>query len=249
MMELALKLAANGLILVIAVIGWGLENRWHDRRTKVRRRSARVLIVLLIAVSIVDGAMTWHTHGQEHADRERSARIDQGVQMLVKLARERDPNLTEQEALREVSAEIQTLRGKTSELERELKGWKRYADVAEFNACGVRTVARLGLTRTTAISRTLAERHTCKKDGRQPRVLISCDRKGIAAFRDVAEIKPDFPFTYWALAMCAWRAGDEEWRTYAEQAVNILEHTTQIEGHHEHHDEALQQLRELLAKQ
>ena len=249
MTELALKLAANGLILVIAVIGWGLENRWHDRRTKVHRRWARTLIVLLIAVSTVDGAMTWRTHGEEQEERERSARIEDGVKMLVKLARERDPNLTEQEALREVSTEIQTLRGRTSELERELKGWKRYASVAELNACGVRTVARLGLTRTTALSRTLGQAHTCKRDGEQPRVVVGCDRKGIAAFRNAAEIEPDFPFSYWGLAMCTERAGDEEWRTYAEKAVTILEHTTEITGHHEHHDEALQQLRELLSEQ
>ena len=51
--------------------------------------------------------MTWRTHGEEQEERERSARIEDGVKMLVKLARERDPNLTEQEALREVSTEIQ----------------------------------------------------------------------------------------------------------------------------------------------
>ena len=41
MPDLTLKLAANGFILLIAVTGWGLENRWHDRRTRVRRHWAR----------------------------------------------------------------------------------------------------------------------------------------------------------------------------------------------------------------
>ena len=46
----------------------------------------------------------------EQEEQERAARIEEGVQELVKLARERDPTLTEQEALREVSIEIQPLR-------------------------------------------------------------------------------------------------------------------------------------------
>ena len=37
MSELALKLAANGFILVIAVIGWGLEHKWQHQPTRARR--------------------------------------------------------------------------------------------------------------------------------------------------------------------------------------------------------------------
>ena len=110
MSEVVLKLTANGLILLIAVIGWGLENRWHDRRTKTRRRWARVLIVIVMAAAAVDGTMTWHTHGQDREQRERAARIEQGVQTLVKLARERDPNLSEDAALASLREEIESLR-------------------------------------------------------------------------------------------------------------------------------------------
>lgn len=110
MPELALKLGANALILLIAVIGWGLENRWHDRRTKTRRRWARVLIGLVMAVSGVDSVMTWRTHGQQLEQQEQAARIEEGVQTLVELAREGDPTLSEDAALGHLREEIEELR-------------------------------------------------------------------------------------------------------------------------------------------
>ena len=110
MPELALKLAANGFILIVVLIGWGLENKWHDRRTRTRRRWARTLIALIVVGAISDSALTLHTHAQEQEDRERSARIEEGVATLVKLARERDPTLTEDAALASLREEIEGLR-------------------------------------------------------------------------------------------------------------------------------------------
>ena len=246
MLELALKLVANGLILVIAMIGWGLENRWYNRRTRVRRRWTRVLIVLLIAISTVDGAMTWHTHGQEQEDREQAARIEQDVQILVKLARERDPALTEQEALREVSAEIQALRGRTSELEHELEGVKRYGSVAKLNATGVSGKAGFGLTEKNSVLPGLESAFDHEqRDGRRE-FSLRCDEDARAILGRAAEVKPDFPFSYWGLAICAAKAGEEGWQAYAKRAVTILEHTTEIAGHHGNHDVALEQLMALL---
>ena len=248
MSELVLKLTANGLILLIAVIGWGLENRWHDRRTKIRRRWARVLIVIVIIAAAVDSGVTWHTHGQEQEDRERLAGIEDGVATLVKLAREEDPTLTEQEALREVSAEIHTLRGRTSELERELEGVKRYSSVARLNMFGLKGEAGAGLKETSALSRLLEDAYVRKEDGGQVKFLARCDEKGTAAFHKAVETNPDFPFSYWGLALCAESFGHVEWGTHAAQGMTIFEHTTQIAGHHPHHDEALRQLRDLSAK-
>ena len=251
MPDLALKLAANGFILVIAAIGWGLENKWQDRRTRARWRWARSLIVLIFAGSIVGAAVTWHSHSEEQEQQERIARIDQGVVELVKLARERDPNLTEQEALRHISTEVRTLRGRTSKLERELEGVKRYGSVAELNAFGLSGKIRAGsgLKETSSISRALEGAYIRKEVGGQIRYLPDCNDMGIAAFRKAAEIDPDFPFSHWALAMCAAKVGDKEWRTYAERAVTILEHTTRIAGHHPHHDKVLEQSRKLLGLQ
>ena len=241
-----LNLTANGLVLLIAVIGWGLENRWHDQRTKTRRRWARVLILLLIAASLVDGSLTLHKHGQEQEERERAERIDQGVQTLVKLARERDPTLTEQEALKEVGAEIQVLRGRTSELERELEGVKRYGSVALLNMVGTSGKAGEGLTEENSVLPELENAFNHEQRDGKTHVSLRCDEAATEIFRRAIEVNPDFPFSHFALAICTEQRGEEGWQGYAEKAVEIFEHTTEIAGHHENHDWALNGLREIL---
>ena len=251
MTELALKLAAHGGILAIAAVGWGLEHRWRNRQTPFRRRWAGLLFVLIFGGSIVNGGVTWHSHRDEQAQKQRIERIDQGVVELVRLARERDPSLTEQEALREIGSEVRSLRERTSKLERELEGVKRYGDVAKLNGLGLsgRIGPGSGLKETTAISRVLEEAYLTREVGGQVKRFPNCGPEGLAAFRQATEINPDFPFGHWALAICARNAEDAGWQGHAERAVTILQHTTQIAGHHGHHDEVLEDLRSLLAHQ
>ena len=248
MPELALKLAGNGFVLVVAAIGWGLENKWRDRRTRVRRRWTQVLLATIIAGSIINGVITWHAHDQMQVQRERIVRIDQGVKELVKLGRERDPRLTEPEALNEVIEEVQNLRKRASELEGELQGVKRYSNVAELNALGLSGKIRpgSGLRETSAISLVLEEAYVRMELEGEERLLPRCDTIGVAAFKAAARLNPDFPFAHWALAVCAEKDRNPSWRTYAERAVTILEHTTQMAGHNQNHDEALEELRKLL---
>ena len=249
MPELWLNLTSNGLILLIALIGLGLENRWHDRRTKTRRRWARALIVLLIGVSVVDGSLTLHNHGQAQEERERAERIDQGVQTLVKLARERDPTLTEQEALKQVSAEIQALRGRTSELERELEGVKRYGSVALLNMVGTSGKAGAGIAEANSV---LPEFENAfdhdQRDGRT-HASLRCDEAALEIFHRATEANPDFPFSYFALAVCMVKRGEEGWQVHTQKALEIFEHTTEIAGHHENHGWALNGLRQMLRLQ
>ena len=161
----------------------------------------------------------------------------------------RGTTLTEQEALREVSAEIQALRGRTSELEHELDGVKRYGSIAKLNALGVSGKAGVGLTEKNSVLPSLGNAYNHEqRDGRKE-FSLRCDGDAIAIFRKAADVKPDFPFSYWAMAICAAKAGEVGWQAYAERAVTILEHTTEIAGHHENHDAALEQLRALLAVQ
>ena len=251
MLELALKLAANGFILAVAVIGWGLEYRRRNQQTQRRLRGAHALLAAICAGSVVGAAVTVHSHGEEQERQERIARIDQGVGQLVKLAREQDPNLTEQEALKIIGDEIQSLRGRTTELERELDGVKRYSSVAKLNAAGLTGRIRpgSGLKESTALSEVLEGAYTRIDDGEQERLRVRCDDQAIAAFHRATIINPDFPFGHWSLAICAAKAGDKVWRTHAERAAVIFEHTTQISGHHPGHDEALKGLRRLLAAQ
>ena len=133
MAELALKLAANAFILIVALITWALEHRWQDRQAGARRRATHGLFAAICAGSIVGAVVTSRSHSEARQQHERIARIDHGVVELVELARERDPMLTEQEALENIGSEVRALRGLTSNLERELEGLKRYGSVAMLN--------------------------------------------------------------------------------------------------------------------
>ena len=250
MPELLLKLSGHAFVLIVAAIAWGLENKWRDRRTRVRRNWTRILLASIVLGSIINGASTWHSHGRQQMHQERIARIDQGVQELVDLARERDPGLTEQEALNEVIVELRALRKRTSVNQAELQGLKRYRVVAELNGFGLsgRVGPGSGLSETSAISLALEQAYDRKEDGGQVTFLPRCDSTGRTAFQKAATLNPDFPFAHWALALCAQQHGDPSWRSHAQRAVTILEHTTQIVGHHAHHDQVLEQLMQRLGR-
>ena len=247
MPELAPEFAANLAFVAIALLGWGLEHRWRDRRTSGRRRVAYCLFGLIIAGSFADAIATWHSHDEVRAQHEQIARIGQGVEELLKRERERNPGLTEEEVVRRVDAKVRAI---TSEWERKLESLRRYSSVAKLNGLGVSGMVGpgSGLKETTPISRALEGAYIRKDVGGQEKHFPRCDKKGIAAFRKAAEVDPDFPFSFWALAMCARKDGNKEWRRYAERAVTILEHTTQIAGHNGHHDQVLEELRNVLAR-
>jgi hypothetical protein len=75
-----------------------------------------------------------------------------------------------------------------------------------------------------------------------------CVVEALQKDRDAIRLFPDFPFTYYALALCQQVAGASEWRSIAEKAVAIFEQTTSIGGHNLNHDQCLAYLRQLLAQ-
>jgi hypothetical protein len=61
----------------------------------------------------------------------------------------------------------------------------------------------------------------------------------------VVEKFPTFPFSYYSLAVCLRKYGDDDsWRYYARKAIEILENTTMLVGHERGHDEALKELQD-----
>ena len=176
MWELSLKLAATALILVIALAGWILDHKWKAGRTRAQKLWARLLLGFICAGAVVNGFVIWHSHSDGQEQKERIARIDHGVVELVKLARERNPNLTEQEALGNIAAEVRALRQRTSELDRELDGVKRYGNVAELNAFGLKGLAGYGL-RETSPTLTDPERSIHLKTSRRTREILSSLRQ------------------------------------------------------------------------
>lgn len=246
MLGLLLKLVGPPVILVAALIRLGLDNRWRDRRTRQRRIVLRILVVAMIAGTVLTEIGLIHTHIAEQRDRlkaqEESRLLSTSIGELVTLARQRDPNLTEQQALAEISVEVRSLREQATQLGSELEGLKRYSSISKLNVLGLTGTAGVGLKESSALSRALEGLYIEREGKLYPR----CDAEGIARFEDVAEQHPLFPFAHWALAICQRRAGNPDWRRHANRAVEILEHTTELSGHHPHHDQIHQELMQLL---
>ena len=264
MFELSVELIGLAVVLGAAVIQLCLEHFWRERPAQLRRRWAYILGVLVIAGAVANEIGAWQTQAEEREERgrvegtakarEQQARrerqeISANIQDLVILAREHDPGLTEQEALRTITTEVRTLRERTSQLEHELQGLRRYSKVAKYSALGLTGIAGEGLKEYSPIARAL-EGAYIKIDGEageeyKPR----CDAQGLDRFVNVAREYPDFPFSHWALAKCLKQAGNPQWRGHAERAMMIFDHTTRIGERSPHHDQARKQMEQLLREQ
>lgn len=199
MLDLALKLLAQVSVLAIAAIAWGLDHGWRDRHTRSHRRWIQFLLVAILLGSAFGIATTWNSHLADQANQQRLARLDEGVTELVSLARERNPSLSEQDALTEVVDELRTLRETTSDLQFQLHGVKRYGSVAELNVFGLTGLAKRGsgLSETSPLSTALADAYVTTNRAGRERIFPRCDAIGVTALRNAATMDPDFPFARW----------------------------------------------------
>lgn len=185
--------------------------------------------------------------GEAAEARRALQRIEDATAEVVALMRERDPGLTEQEALDRLAEELRQLQKRSGSLENQLNGLRTYSDVARLNALGKPGTfgPGSGLRYSSALTRAL-EGSWGERDGRFYR---RCDQVSLAKFTAVTESHPTFPFAHYALADCAYEVSDESWRLHADRALKILRHTTQMAGHHPHHDEVYELLRSRLEQQ
>ena len=258
------ELIGLALVLTAAVVQLCLEHFWRERPAQLRSRWVYLLAVLVIAGALANEIGAWQTRAAVREERERIERtakeheqlarrerqeISANIQDLVTLARERDPGLTEQEAVRTVTTEVRTLRERTSQLEHELRGFRRYSKVAKYSALGLTGIAGEGLKENSPIARALEGAYIKTEGETQPQYQPRCDDQGLARFENVAREFPDFPFSHWALAICLKKAGNPQWRAHAERAMKIFEHTTRIGERSPHHDQAREQMEQRLAEQ
>ena len=175
---------------------------------------------------------------QEEAAEARQAlqRLEDATAEVVTLVREQNPDITAQDALAIVAEELERLRARSDDLEDQLSGLMLYRDVAELNFLGLRGLAGpgSGLRESSDLSRAMEGAWLVSGDRTQSR----CDPASVAKFSAVTESHRTFPFSHAALSACAFDAGDSAWVGHAERAMEILRHTTQIAGHHRHHDDA-----------
>ncbi|MBI2182284.1 MAG: hypothetical protein HYU31_15880, partial [Deltaproteobacteria bacterium] len=108
----------------------------------------------------------------------------------------------------------------------------------KLNIIGTTGTVAPPLKEETNISRMLEGTFTVAND----RASYPCNPSTIAKFQEVIAKVPDFPFSYYAMASCLRQRGDSSWKGYAMKAVDILENTTIIDGHHPSHDQVLREL-------
>jgi len=119
-----------------------------------------------------------------------------------------------------------------------------FADIAKLNLNGKPFSTGPGITYSSDLSRMLESTYTT--DGNRFQFKRGPDVE--SKLRAAIEKHPRFPFSYYALAYCLSKRGDPDWRQYAEKAVFILSHTTQIKGHKKIHDKILLELQEELER-
>ena len=219
---------------------------WEAARRKAVSIVVAAVCVMVLVVDHRTQSAAVGAAQEEAADaREARRRIEESTAEVVALMRERDPGLTELEALDRLAEELRELHKRSASLEDQLTGLKMYRDVAELNVLGDPGTAGSGLRYSSALTRAL-KGSWYERDGQ---LYQRCDQTSLAKFSAVAGSHPTFPFAHSALADCAFEAGDDSWRQHADRALKILRHTTRMSGHHRHHDEVYEHLISRLEQQ
>ena len=161
-------------------------------------------------------------------DRQALQRIEEVSAEVIAFMRESDPDLSESEALERVVEELLQLR-QAAGLE-DLGGLRRYRYMAKLDIHGEAIDAISTDAFPTPLMQAL-EGAWIEEGLHIPR----CDDASLTKFAAVAQNTPRFPFSHFALAVCAKRSGGEA-DIHAERAWEILRHTTQIPERHRHHE-------------
>lgn len=166
---------------------------------------------------------------------------------FIKVAEKLYPTLAKEDALKKLQTDIQriderakALDKKSSKLEEQLSNYYTYAEVATWNLLGGK-MAGFGVDVNSPVSG-WTKGYT-RGDGSQ--LEWKCDSSAIVHYKRIIEKQPLYPFPYYVLAICLKRLGDESWKKYAKDEMNILEKTTTIPGHAPEHDAVLKSIKGL----
>ena len=244
---LGLQILGPSLVFASGVYHEGRTQ--HDQRVRARVWPTAVTPVAGAArgaVIVVDHrrqAACAAAAPAEAADARQSLQgLDATVADVVACVRERDPGLTEHEALDRV---IDAWRARAADREDQLTGRPRYRAVSTLGGVGTAGTAGPGLREQSPLMRAL-EGTWDDRDGRR---AVRCDHTALATVSAAAECPPSCPVPHDARAACAFRAGDDAWRQHGDRALEILRHITRIAGHPRHHAEVDHCLRSRLEQQ
>ena len=116
---------------------------------------------------------------------------------------------------------------------------RQYSHIASMLPVGATFYAGDGLTNNNELLK-----GTYEEKGSQ--IFFKCDNDSITTYKKVIVGVPNFPFSYYALAICKERLNESDWIDYAKKAIKIFEITIQIPNHAMEHEEALKILKEKL---
>lgn len=132
-----------------------------------------------------------------------------------------------------------------NEVQLGLETLVRYQSVAKLNARGLTgMVAPDGiLMEHTPIGDAMAATIVNMPENR---TAFKTTDEALAIYHQVIQKFPDFPFSYFALAIGLRDKNNPSWVSYAETGVKIFERTTSLPEHNKGHDECLQYLQKIL---
>jgi hypothetical protein len=84
-----------------------------------------------------------------------------------------------------------------------------------------------------------------KTNKKTKKITVPKDKEAIKKYKEAIELYPDYPFSYFALALVYKEQGKKKWKEYAKQAKDIFEITTTLDDVNKDHIEALKTLKKL----
>ncbi|MDE2009290.1 MAG: hypothetical protein KGJ09_04335 [Candidatus Omnitrophica bacterium] len=145
---------------------------------------------------------------------------------------------TESEALSKLAFQLNNLESAVSDI-------KKYAYVSTLGVNGSTNDNTGVIILTTPISLIMQDALNTNKLTHQ--VTFKCDDASIARYKKVIDLYPNFPFSYYGLAVCLSNHNNPIVGEYLKQAWQILKVTTTIDGHHPAHDEVLKNIEKSFA--
>jgi Skp family chaperone for outer membrane proteins len=236
---------ANKGVLFVCLIGIfvGIFLMLSDRATEVS----------ITGVGTIKAAVEQATAGAKQIDDIR-ARIEAQsatIDMVAKEARDakavseslNEKNKEAEGKLKTINETLQKASSSLKDVETVLSATREYYSEAQLNMTG-KPFPDGDIVFNTPISQALEG--TYQMNGNT--VTFKDDMVSEEKYRNVIKSFPKFPFSYWYLAYTLRKRNDASWRGYAESAVEILEKTTLVAGHHANHDAVLKQARAFLTQ-
>jgi hypothetical protein len=216
-----------------------MAQKWYE---KASVQTAIVTGIFLILVAIISIWFNNKVQGLESDVANKNLQIqllDSQLEPFKTIALEHFTG-TEAQALSRLALHLNNLESSISDV-------KKYTFVASLGPNGSTNDNTGDIIITTPIS--IVMQDALSEDKVSHNINFKCDDASIARYKQVIGVNVNFPFSYYALAICLSEKNDSSALEYAKKAYEILKVTTTIDGHHPAHDEVLSHIESLFLSQ